>query len=86
MVKVNFHIIRNFSGSKFFPLRKVSGSEFFPLRKIPILKREAIEENHCLIQSSLPLMCLAFSGLWLHHCNSLNSYAQNMAKLQCSAC
>ena len=31
---------------KFAPL----GSKFFPLRAIPILKRGAIEENHCLIQ------------------------------------
>ena len=25
-------------------------SNFFPLREVPILKRDAIEENHCLIQ------------------------------------
>ena len=30
--------------------RICSGSEFFPLRKVPILKRDAIEENNCLIQ------------------------------------
>ena len=27
-----------------------SGSKFFPLREVPILSRDAIEENHCLIQ------------------------------------
>ena len=40
----NFHAIRNFS------LRKElapTGSEFFPLREVPILKRDAIDENHC---------------------------------------
>ena len=26
------------------------GSEFFPLREVLILKRDAIEENHCLIK------------------------------------
>ena len=35
VIKVIFHTIR---------------SEFFPLREVPILKRDAIEENHCLIQ------------------------------------
>ena len=34
MVKVIFH----------------TGSEFFPLKEVPILKKDAIEENHCLIQ------------------------------------
>ena len=28
----------------------VSGSKLFPLREVPILKRDAIEDNHCLIQ------------------------------------
>ena len=32
---------------------KNSGSEFVPLREVPILKRDAIEENNCLIQSPL---------------------------------
>ena len=41
MVKVIFHTIWNYSGSTFFPLREV-----------PILKRDAIEENHCLVQYS----------------------------------
>ena len=27
-----------------------SGSKFFPLIEVPILKRDAIEENRCLIQ------------------------------------
>ena len=27
-----------------------SESKFFPFREVPILKRDAIEENHCLIQ------------------------------------
>ena len=39
VVKVIFHTIRNCSGSKFVPLREV-----------PFSKRDAIEENHCLIQ------------------------------------
>ena len=38
MVKVIYHTIRNCS--------------FFPLREVPILKRDAIEENHCSIQES----------------------------------
>ena len=29
-----------------------SGSKFFHLREVPILKKDAIEENHCLIQKS----------------------------------
>ena len=29
-----------------------SESKFFPLREVPILKRDTIEENHCLIQYS----------------------------------
>ena len=27
-----------------------SGSKFFPLREVPIMKRDVIELNHCLIQ------------------------------------
>ena len=27
-----------------------SGSKFFPLIEVPILKRDEIEENHCLFQ------------------------------------
>ena len=27
-----------------------SGSKFFPFREVPVLKRDAIEEGHCLIQ------------------------------------
>ena len=27
-----------------------SGNEFFPLREVPILKRDANEEDHCLTQ------------------------------------
>ena len=41
VVKVIFHTIKNYSGSKFFPIREV-----------PILKRDAIEEKHCSIQYS----------------------------------
>ena len=41
VVKVIFHATRNCSGSKLFPLMKV-----------PISKRDAIEEKHCLIQLS----------------------------------
>ena len=29
-----------------------SGSKFFPLREVPILKRDAIEDNNCFIQLS----------------------------------
>ena len=48
-IKVIFHTIhvRNCSLRKEFA---PSGSKFFPLREVPILKRDAIEENHCLIQ------------------------------------
>ena len=28
------------------------GSKIFPLREVPILKRDAIEEHHCLVQKS----------------------------------
>ena len=28
-------------------------SKFFPLRVVPILKKDAIEVNHCLVQYSL---------------------------------
>ena len=47
VVKVSFHTIRNFSLRKEFA---PSGSKFFPLRVVPILKRDTIEEIHCLIQ------------------------------------
>ena len=43
VIKGIFHAMRNCS---FAP----SGSKFFPLREVPFLKREAIEEDHCLIQ------------------------------------
>ena len=47
VVKVIFHAIRNCSYKKeFAPFV----SKFFPLREVPIMKRDAIEENHCLIQ------------------------------------
>ena len=45
--KGDFHTIRNCSYRKEFA---PSGSKFFPLREVPILKRDAIEENYCLIQ------------------------------------
>ena len=44
MVILLFLTIRNFSQRKEFA---PSGSKFFPLRKVPILKRDAINENHC---------------------------------------
>ena len=47
VVKMIFHTLRN------SPLRKEfapSGGKFFPLSEVPILKRDVIEENHCLIQ------------------------------------
>ena len=47
VIKVIFNTIRNCSLRKEFA---PSGSKFFPLREVPILKRDSIEENHCLIQ------------------------------------
>ena len=49
MVKVIFHTIWNCSSRKGFA---PSGSKFFPLREVPILKTDAIEENHSFIQLS----------------------------------
>ena len=46
VVKVIFHTIRNCSKRKEFA---PSGSKFFSLREAPIMKNDAIEENHCLI-------------------------------------
>ena len=46
VIKVIFHTIGTAHMKEFAP----SGSKFFPLREVPILKREAIEENHWLIQ------------------------------------
>ena len=61
MIKVIFHTLRNC----------LSGSEFFPLREVPILKRDAIEENHCLSQYS-PFGVVTFLAL---HCHDiLNSF------------
>ena len=47
VVKVIFHSIRNYSSRKEFA---PSGSKFFPVREVHILKRDAVDENHCLIQ------------------------------------
>ena len=47
VVKVIFLTIRNCSQRKEFA---PSGSKFFPFREVPILKRDAIEKNHYLIQ------------------------------------
>ena len=47
VVKVIFHMIRNCSERKEF---SPSGRKFFPLREVPNLKRDTVEENHCLIQ------------------------------------
>ena len=47
MVKVIFHSIWNCSKRKEFA---PSGSKFFPLREVQILKKDAIEGNHCLVQ------------------------------------
>ena len=47
VIKVIFHTIRNCLLRKEFA---PSGSKFFPLREVPILKSDAIEENHCLIE------------------------------------
>ena len=60
MVKVIFHTISNCSERKEFP---PSGSKFFPFREVPILKRDAIEDNNCLIQLSPFDMCNLFSIL-----------------------
>ena len=46
MVNVIFHAIGNCSKRKEFA---PSGSKFFPLREVPIMERDTIEENHCLI-------------------------------------
>ena len=49
MVKVILHVIRNCSlKTDFAPF----GSKFFPLRQVLIMKRDAIEMGHCLIQWS----------------------------------
>ena len=47
VVKVISQTRRNCSKKKEF---NPSASKFFPLREVPILKRNAIEENLCLIQ------------------------------------
>ena len=47
MVKVIFHAIGNCTLRKEFA---PSGNKFFPLKEVPVMKRDAIEENHCLIQ------------------------------------
>ena len=47
VVKVVFHAIRNCSLRKEFA---PSGSKFFPIREVSIMKRDATEGNHCLIQ------------------------------------
>ena len=47
VVKVIYHTTRDCSERKELA---PSGSKFFPLREVPILKRVAIEANHCLIQ------------------------------------
>ena len=47
MVKVIFRTLWNCSLRKEFAS---SWSKFFPLREVPMLKRDAIVENHCLIQ------------------------------------
>ena len=44
VIKVIFHTIKNAHNS--LPL----GANSFPLREVPILKRDEIEGNHCLIQ------------------------------------
>ena len=47
MVTVIFHTIRTaYKRKNSLPL----GAKFFPLREVPILKRDAIGENHHLIQ------------------------------------
>ena len=52
-----------------------SGSEFFPLREVPILKRDAIEKNHCSFQVSpvdvrnfISVLATPFS---VYHCLSV---------------
>ena len=44
----------------FFMLNSTE-SKLFSLREVPVRKREAIEENYCL-------MCLHFSAFWLRLC------------------
>ena len=57
MVKVIFHLQRPALKEKEF----ASFWEHIPLREVPILKRDAIEESHCLV-------CITFSGFWLSSC------------------
>ena len=59
-MKVIFPTIKNCSKRKEFA---PSGGEFFHLREVPILKRDSIEENNCLIQS--PLDVRNFLAYWL---------------------
>ena len=48
MINMIFNAIKNcFLKKEFAP----SGSKFFPLREVPIMKKDAIEGNHCLILS-----------------------------------
>ena len=50
MVKVVYHNMRNCFKGKEIAHR---GSGFFPFREVPILKKDAIELNHCLIRRSV---------------------------------
>ena len=60
MVKVIFHAIKICpQRNEFAP----SGSKFFSLREVPIMKRDAIELNHCLMQYSPFNVCTLFSVL-----------------------
>ena len=49
-------------------IRSFFRSEFFSLREVPILKRDAIEENHCLFQLSPFDVCN-----WLRHCQTYSN-------------
>ena len=60
VIYVIFHTLRYFSLTKKLA---PSGSKFLPLREVPILKRDTIDENHCL-------MCVTFSVFWLRHCKN----------------
>ena len=64
VVKVIFHTIRNCSLRKDFA---PSGSKFFPLREVPICKRMHMKRITAW-SSSLSLVCVTFSAIWLRHC------------------
>ena len=49
-------------------IKRSKVTDYAALREVPILKRDVIVENHCLI-SSLLLMCVTFPSFLLRHCS-----------------